>query len=147
MVDQHSSNPASVIARLHRAWNTHDLDSVVACFHPEYESTQPDRPELNFKGHTGIRQSWGAIFEAIPDLQAELCRCAVVGDEVWTEWRWEGIHLNGALFEALGVMIFTIVDGQITQARIYSETLQTVGPDWDQILEEILVCKPEEKSQ
>lgn len=142
-----SANPASVVERLHRAWNTHDLDSVAACFHPDYESIQPNRPELNFKGQTAIRQSWGAIFDAIPDLRAELCRCAAVGDAVWTEWRWEGSHINGVPYEAAGVIIFEVAGDQIVRARVYSETLQTAGPDWDQTLEDILACKSEEKSQ
>ncbi|MEK7325235.1 MAG: nuclear transport factor 2 family protein [Chloroflexota bacterium] len=142
-----SANPATVIERLHRAWNARDPESMAACFHTDYQSIHPCHPERNFRGRKSVQLSWAAIFESIPDFKAELCRQAVAGDVVWTEWRWQGTHLNGALFEALGVMIFTIVDDQITQARVYSETLQTVGPDWDQVLEEVLACKPEEKSQ
>ena len=65
-------------------------------------------------------------------------RYAIAGDEVWTEWQWQGKHVDGAPFYAGGVMIFGLADDRLRWARGYTETAQSVGPDFDQILEEIL---------
>jgi len=127
-----------IIGRLHRAWNTHDLDALVACFHPDYESLQPLHPDRRLCGNQRVRLSWGEIFKAVPNLRADLLRCARTGDLVWTEWRWHGAYVEGHPFEAGGVMIFGIVDDQITWAQVYTDTIQIAGPDFDLILDEIL---------
>ena len=128
----------AVIDRLSCALNAHDVESLVACFHSDYESLHPLHPERNSQGLAGVRHSWACVFDAIPDFQAELCRCAVAGDEVWTEWQWQGKHVDGPSFYAGGVMIFGLADDQLRWARVYTETVQIIGPDFDQILEEIL---------
>jgi len=75
----------NVIDRLHRAWNKHDLDGLAACFHPNYASLQPLHPDHNYQGSTLVRLSWDHVFRAVPDLRAELVRCAIDGDMAWTE--------------------------------------------------------------
>jgi len=131
-------HPSTVIARLHHTLNAHDLEGVVACFHPDYESVHPGHPERSLRGQTVVRFHWTLIFNAVPDFHADLCRSAVVGDTVWTEWRWKGTFTDGLPFESLGVMIFEIEGAQIIRSHVYSETIQTIGPDWDQILDELL---------
>jgi ketosteroid isomerase-like protein len=136
--------PVQVIARLQHGWNAHDLEGLLACFQRDYQSIHPCHPNRNFSGLTALRASWGAIFEALPDFRAELCRYAVMGDTVWTEWRWQGTHSSGIPYDAVGVMIFKVIDDQIMQAVVYSETLQTEGPDWDFVLGELLRQQGEE---
>jgi hypothetical protein len=128
----------NVIDRLHRAWNQHDLDALVGCFHPDYMSTQPVHPDRNFQGQSLVRLSWDHIFRAVPDLQAELVSCAIDGDMAWTEWCWEGTHVEGNPFYAGGVMVFGLAGEQIAWSRIYTETPQVAGPDFDRILDDIL---------
>jgi limonene-1,2-epoxide hydrolase len=127
-----------VIQRLWQAWNAHDGEALVACLHIDYESQQPLHPERNFSGSDLARQSWSAIFCAIPNLRAELLQHAVIGTRVWTEWRWRGDHVDGPTFTAGGVMIFEIEDDQIISVRAYTETRPMTGPDFDQILDEVL---------
>ncbi|MBM4421766.1 MAG: nuclear transport factor 2 family protein [Chloroflexi bacterium] len=127
-----------VIRRLHRAWNDHDLDAVIACFHSDYESIHPCRPERGFRGQRGVRLCWGALLDSIPDFRADLRRCAASGNTVWCEWRWEGTHVDGFPFESVGVMIFDIEGDQIIRAHVYSEILQTDGPNWDSVLAALL---------
>jgi hypothetical protein len=134
-------NPAAVITRLHRMLNAHDPEAVAACFHPDYESVHPGHPERNLRGQAVVRFHWTLIFNSVPDFHAELCRSAVVGNTAWTEWRWEGTFTDGLPFESVGVMIFEIEGAQIIRSHVYSETIQTVGPDWDQILDELLSRK------
>ncbi|MBI3242950.1 MAG: nuclear transport factor 2 family protein [Chloroflexi bacterium] len=131
--------PVAAVTRLQQAWNMHDPDGLEACLHPCYQSLHPNHPERNFSGRLAARLSWAAVFEAVPDLRAELLHYAVINDTVWTEWRWHGEeHVSGVPFEAQGVMIFTIADDLITQAQVYTEILETTGPDWDQVLDNLL---------
>jgi hypothetical protein len=131
-------DPCAVVERLRRAWNAHDLEALVACFHSDYESIQPLHPDCRLQGSLRIRLSWGEIFRAVPDLRADLIRDAITDGLVWTEWRWRGTYVEGHPFEAGGVMIFGIVGDKIKWARVYTGTLQIAGPDFDLILDEIL---------
>lgn len=137
-----SPEPPPIVQRLRRAWNARDVAALLVCFHVDYESLQPLHPERNFWGRAGLERCWGILFESIPDLHAELLRCAAAGDVVWTEWRWTGNPLGGGSFLAGGVMVFGLRDSQIAWARIYTETVQVQGPDFDALLDEILNCAP-----
>lgn len=124
--------------QLIQAWNTHDPALLAGCLHTDYESIQPHHPERNFWGRANAVRNWQAVFEAVPDLQAELLRWALCGNEVWTEWRWHGTHQSGAAFRAGGVMVFGLSSTCMMWARVYTEIEQTTGPDWDAVLAEIL---------
>jgi ketosteroid isomerase-like protein len=126
------------LARLHAAWNTRDLDALAACLHPDYESIHPLHPERNFWGREAATLSWAAVFGAVPDLKAELLRWSVCGDEVWTEWRWSGVHSAGPTFNAGGVMVFGLDGERIAWARVYTEIVPCTCPDWDAVLADIL---------
>jgi hypothetical protein len=128
-----------VIAQLRRAWNARDLDGVLACFQPDYESIHPLHPERNAWGLDGPRWSWGALMEAMSDFRADLLRWSVSGATAWTEWRWTGSPEAGGAFTAGGVIVFGLVDDLIAWARIYTETVQVIGPDWEAALQEALI--------
>ena len=127
-----------VLDRLRRAWNAHDINTVTGCFHPGYKSIHPHHPERNTLGLDGVRRTWAHIFHVIPDFQVDVCRFAVMGDEVWTEWRWYGTPMAGAPFRAGGVIIFGIAGDCIHWARVYTETDPIAGPDIDAVLDESL---------
>jgi hypothetical protein len=132
------TDSAQVIARLHQCWNTHDLDGLVACFHPDYQSLQPFHPDRNFTGLASLRARWRAVFESLANFEAELKRGAVMDQVVWTEWRWHGCHTSGVLYESVGVVIFELAGDLIRRATIYSEVLANEGPDWDSVLNDLL---------
>lgn len=142
MPDWMSPEPPPVVQRLVHAWNARDIAALQACSHADYESIQPLHPERNFWGRAGLERCWGILFESIPDFHAELLRCAAAGDVVWTEWRWTGSPLGGGSFLAGGVMVFGLREGQIAWARVYTETVQLTGPDWDAVLDGILGRQP-----
>jgi len=133
-----SAQPPSAIERLQRAWNTHDLDALAACFRPGYASTHPLHPDWGLAGVKQMQRSWAALFDAIPDFQADLLRWAANGDTVWTEWRWSGASLDGAAVMGGGVMIFGLAGDQIVWMRGYTEMQSIAGPDWDAVLAEVL---------
>lgn len=127
-----------VIQQLWQAWNARDGEAVADCLQTDYQSQQPLHPERNFSGREMARQSWSAIFSAIPNFRAELVHYAINGSQVWTEWSWRGDHTDGPAFSAGGVMIFELSGDRIASVRAYTETQTLACPDFDQILDDIL---------
>ena len=77
-----SANPSLIdaIESIRRATNHHDLDALVACFAPDYQSEFPVHPDRAFHGLEQLRRNWGMIFGAVPNIHAELLRYATEGD-------------------------------------------------------------------
>jgi ketosteroid isomerase-like protein len=117
----------AVSERLAQAMNAHHLEAQLACFHDDYRSEQPAHPARTFTGRAQVRQNWSELFESIPDFQAELLRLAVVGNEEWAEWIWQGTKEDGTPLEERGVSIFGIRDGRIAWARLYLEETEREG--------------------
>jgi ketosteroid isomerase-like protein len=118
------NEPLAMVERLRRATNDHDLDALVACFAPDYRNETPSHPERGFIGREQVRKNWTQIFAAIPDVTAEIVRCAVDGDTVWTEWEHRGTRPDGSAHVMRGVVIFGVVDGVAAWARFYLEPVQ-----------------------
>jgi len=76
-----------VIDRLVVAVNAHDLNAVAGLIHEDYRSEQPAHPGRAFVGRAQIRANWAAMFAAIPDFCAGICRSVQDGDTTWAEWR------------------------------------------------------------
>lgn len=110
-----------LLRRAIEAMNRHDLDALVACFHPEYESIQPVHPERNFRGRAHVVRNWTWVFERFPDFEAEIIDYAIQDQTVWTEWRWLATDTDGGAIEVCGVMILTYQDGTFRSGRLYLE--------------------------
>src|SRR5690349_10156603 len=93
-----TAGPLAVIERLRQALNQHNLDALLACFAPDYDSIFPAHPDRAFQGPTQVRKNWSQIFGALPNLEAVLLHSAVAGDTVWSEWEWRGTHADGTPF-------------------------------------------------
>jgi ketosteroid isomerase-like protein len=130
-----AADPLSVLERLLAALNAHDLDAFVACFDERYESEQPAHPARAFSGSDQVRKNWGALFEQIPDLRAELLRSAVEGEAVWAEMRWTGSKADGAPLDEGGVIILGIGDGLIAWGRLYMEEVEAGGAGIDETVD------------
>ncbi len=123
-VDTH---PMAVVERLRAAVNAHDLDALVSCFTPGYISEAPAHPARDFVGSAQVRQNWGQILAAVPDLRAELVRSTVAGDTVWTEWDWTGTRRDGQPHHMAGVTIQGVADDAIAWVRFYMEVVEAGG--------------------
>ena len=126
-----SDGAASVLARLERATNAHDMNALVACFAPDYRNDTPAHPERSFTGREQVSRNWEQIFAAIPDLTATVLRSAVNGSEVWSEWEHRGTRRDGSAHVMRGVVIFGVADGLLTWARFYLEPVQEGGGNVD----------------
>ena len=123
---------ADVLERLRDAQNRHDLDAFVDCFDPAYRSEQPVHPDRAFTGREQVRRNWAAVFDGVPDFQAELLGSAQAGDAHWAEWYWHGTRVDGTRLEMRGVTIFGIQHDRIVWGRLYLEDVDHAGGNIDQ---------------
>jgi ketosteroid isomerase-like protein len=126
------AGPATVVHRLERATNEHDLDALVACFAAEYRNETPAHPDRGFTGRDQVRANWSQIFAAIPDLTCDVLSCTVEGDTVWSEWEHRGTRPDGSPHLMRGVIIFGVADGLAAWARFYLEPVQADAGTIDQ---------------
>jgi ketosteroid isomerase-like protein len=126
-----AQGPRALVDRLCRATNAHDLDAVVACFAPDYRNDTPAHPERGFTGSDEVRKNWQEIFAMIPDVSAEVLRCAVEGDTAWSEWEHRGTRPDGSPHVMRGVVIFGVEADVATWARFYLEPVVLGGGDAD----------------
>ncbi|HXF82124.1 MAG TPA: nuclear transport factor 2 family protein [bacterium] len=127
MSERESSDPRKVVHRWTRAMTDHNLDAAVACFAADYHDVTPTRPGQEFRGQDHVRKNFVALFEAVPDLTADLIRVAADGDIVWMEWRMHGARVDGSRFEFAGVNIFGVRDDQFVWGRIYTHPVSEQG--------------------
>ena len=121
----HEDGPAAMVERLQQATNDHDVDALVGCFAPDYRNETPAHPERGFTGRDQVAKNWTQIFSAIPDIRAEVLRCAVDGDTVWSEWEHRGTRPDGTAHIMRGVVIFGVADDLASWARFYLEPVET----------------------
>lgn len=132
-----------VMAQLTAAINDHDLDRMVALFHPDYDSRQPAHPGRTFTGREQVRANWGAMFGGVPDFRAEVVRSAQDGDTNWTEWAWHGTRTDGAPFEVRGVTLFEVRDGLIVAGTLYVEDVEQEAVGIEDAVEGMSGTRPE----
>ena len=129
--DEPIDGAASVLARVERAANAHDVNALAACFAPDYRNDTPAHPERSFTGREQVRRNWEQIFAAIPDITATVLRSAVNGDEAWSEWEHRGTRRDGSAHLMRGVVIFGVGNSLLTWARFYLEPVQEGGENVD----------------
>jgi hypothetical protein len=120
-----------VVERVRAAMNAHDIEAFVACFDEDYDSEQPAHPDRAFRGSGQVRQNWSAVFEGVPDFEAELIRAAAVDDTEWSEWHWRGTHSDGTRLDMVGVIVSGVRDGRLAWARLYVEPVEEEGAGID----------------
>ena len=118
---------ASLLTRLERATNAHDVDALVACFAPDYRNDTPAHPERSFTGREQVRRNWEQIFAAIPDLTARVLRSAVNGRRGMERVGTPRHAARRVAHVMRGVVIFGVANGLLAWARFYLEPVQEGG--------------------
>jgi hypothetical protein len=122
----------TVLERLHTAMNQHDLEAMLECFDPDYQSEQPIHPNRGFGGKEQVRKNWSAILGRFPDFEAQLLGHASGEGTVWSEWRWSATGL-----EMAGVTLLGVREGRIVWGRLYMEPVEEGGEDIDESVRSI----------
>jgi steroid delta-isomerase-like uncharacterized protein len=118
------------------AWNSHDIQQVMAMFSPDVQIDQPENPwPLDY---AGTRSFFGMIFRAYPDFHVEVKQAVVEGSTAVSVEQvtgtWSGSFVdpstgtvtagNGRSFDHPGVMLIQYgPDHKITHVFIH----------WDQL--------------
>jgi ketosteroid isomerase-like protein len=132
-------SPRSLVDRLLRATNSHDIDALVACFAEDYENETPVHPARGFGGRDQVRRNWEQIFAFVPDIHAVVLRSAVDGDTAWTEWEMTGTRKDGTAHHMRGVILFGVHDEQASWARFYLEPVDAdTGTVDDAVREQVV---------
>lgn len=97
------------------------------CFAADYRNETPAHPARGFRGSEQVRRTWQQIFHAVPDVTAQVLRCAVDGDTVWSEWEMRGTRSDGAAHLMRGVIVFGVAAGRAVWARFYLEPVHLGG--------------------
>ena len=127
-------DPDSLLDRLQRATNDHDVDAIVACFSPEFRNETPAHPSRGFGGREQVGKNWEVILAAVPDLTARVLRSSLDGHALWTEWEHRGTRRDGRPHLMRGVVIFGVRDGLFDWARFYLEPVQDDGLGVDEFV-------------
>ena len=127
-------DPLALMDRLTAAQNAHDLEGMLACFHKDYRSEQPQFPARTFEGIGQARANWSALLDAIPDFHAEILRSAVDGDVIFVEVHWTGTKAHGTPLDEPGVIVMGIRDDRISWGRLYVDEVEREGADIDAVV-------------
>jgi hypothetical protein len=114
----------SVIDRLAKAINKHDIEALTACFAPTFANNWPAHPARSFTGADQVRRNWEAIFHAHPTVKAKIIRRVRSGDETWAEWEFISEIHDGAQFWQRGVIVVASNEDRIVTATFYMEPVE-----------------------
>ena len=106
-----------LIERYFDAFNRHDLEDVMACFHDEAVLVGPNGKRLS--GRTAVRCSYETEFATFPDAHCELRLCTGNSGRGVAESYFTGTNSERRRIEAIGAEIMEIVDEKIKEIRDY----------------------------
>jgi hypothetical protein len=79
------------VDRWAQAWNSHDIDRVMALFAPTVQIDQPENPKP--LDYAGTRAFFGMIFRAYPDFHVQVKQAVVEG--LSHAWQRSGVRPSG----------------------------------------------------
>jgi uncharacterized protein (TIGR02246 family) len=109
----------SLIARHDEAWNSQDLDGIMACYTPDVVFTNYNAGE-SASGAAAVREHLAGIFAGWPDLRFSGRRLNVSEEFAVSEWTATATHPDGRRLEWDGVDVFPITDGLIARKDVYT---------------------------
>jgi|SRR5215469_16643751 len=104
------------------AFNRHDLEGVVACFHDDAVLVGPDGKRL--VGIAEVRRSYETEFALFPDAHCDLRVCTGNSGSGVAESYFTGTRHERKI-EAIGAEVMEIIDGKIKEIRDYHHPVQT----------------------
>lgn len=108
-----------LIKRYFDAFNRHDLEAVVACFHDEAVLVGPNGKRL--VGIAEVRRSYETEFALFPDAHCELRLCTGNSGRGVAESYFTGTRSERTRIEAIGAEVMEIADGKIKEIRDYHQ--------------------------
>lgn len=98
------------------AFNRHDLDAVISHFTSDGEFLAPGGPEIygtRIAGTAALREAFGKLFEAAPDIKWIGQNFAISDDQALSAWRRTATLEDGTTQDWMGCDIYTFRDGKV----------------------------------
>jgi ketosteroid isomerase-like protein len=108
-----------LIQRYFDAFNRHDLEGVMACFHDEAVIIGPTGKRC--AGRAEVRRSYETEFAVFPDGHCDLRMCTGNSGRGVAESFFHGTRAQHGRVEAIGAEVMEIVDGKIKEIRDYHQ--------------------------
>ncbi|MGH7985873.1 MAG: nuclear transport factor 2 family protein [Candidatus Binataceae bacterium] len=112
-----------LIKRYFDAFNRHDVEGVVACFHDEAVLVGPNGKRL--VGIAEVRRSYETEFALFPDAHCDLRVCTGNSGRGVAESYFTGTRSEQRRVEAIGAEVMEMVDGKIKEIRDYHQPVPT----------------------
>lgn len=105
------------------AWNSHDLDRLMALFSDDCVFEASGGPEAcgrRFSGRAEVRRAFAAVLDSMPDATWGEGRHHVLTDDGGvSEWRLTATLRDGSRLDVLGCDFLTVRDGRITRKNSF----------------------------
>ena len=110
------------IQRYFDAFNGHDIEGVMACFHEN--PVMVDATGTRFEGREEVRRHYETGFALMPDCRCDLRMLAANSGRGVAESFFHGTRQQyGKVIEAIGAEVIEIVDDRIKEIRDYHRPL------------------------
>jgi len=114
-----------LIKRYFDAFNRHDIDGVMACFHKDAVIIGANGKRC--VGREAIRRSYESEFAVFPDGHCDLRVCTVNSEKGVAESFFHGTHSQQGKVEAIGAEVMEIVHGKIKEIRDYHKPVNALA--------------------
>jgi steroid delta-isomerase-like uncharacterized protein len=114
------SEIASLIEQHDAAWNTQDIDAVMALYTDDVVFQNHTAGEEPVTGTDAVRAHIGGIFERWPDLRFSSRRLYLADEFCVSEWTARATTRDGRAIEWDGVDVMPLRDGRIARKDVYS---------------------------
>ena len=115
-----------LINRYFDAFNRHDVEGVMACYHDEPVLIAPNGRRC--EGHAEVRKSYEREFAMFPDGHCDLRTCTGNTGKGVAESFFTGTRAGHGRVEAIGAEVMEIVDGKIKEIRDYHTLVSAAVP-------------------
>ncbi len=111
-----------LIQRYFDAFNRHDIEGVMACFHRD--PVMVDATGARFAGPEEVRRHYETGFALMPDCRCDLRMLTGNSGHGVAESYFHGTRpRSGRVVEAIGAEVIEVVDGRIKEIRDYHRPL------------------------
>ncbi|MFN2612011.1 MAG: nuclear transport factor 2 family protein [Solirubrobacterales bacterium] len=119
-----SAAPAEVVRAIYAAWNSHDIEQVVAQIDESFEADMSERvfnPEV-YRGQDGVRRFFADTAEIWKDVRVEITDLYENGDFVLATFRAIGKGIGSGLEVAMEIyQLWTVRDGRAVRFKGFQD--------------------------
>jgi len=119
-----SPDLATYADTINQAWNSHDMESVLRFYSPEYVGSDVGQPTPQ-RGHQGLREMLQTYWRAFPDLQFVVTDRIIETSRVVIVWVAEGTHRGpimnipptGHKVQVSGMSVIDVENGLVVRGQ------------------------------